>query len=80
MDLFVRTGITRFLLLGARAGARIGPEAGAAHQAIRQARVFTALFLDASAIIAQSLMGYFFGSGQIADARRASGSYASGPP
>ena len=69
-DLFVRTGLlTLFLLLATRAATRIGPDAGAAHQAIRQVWVFTGLFLDASAIAAQSLIGYFFGSGRIGDAR-----------
>ena len=35
--------------------------------------VFTALFLDASAITAQSLIGWFVGSGRIGDARRGAG-------
>ncbi len=74
VDLFIRTGmLTLFLLLSTRAATRIGPEAGAAHQAIRQVWVFTALFLDASAITAQSLIGYFFGSNRIADARKVAG-------
>jgi MATE family multidrug resistance protein len=69
-DMFIRTGLlTLFLLLATRSATRIGPDAGAAHQAIRQVWVFTALFLDASAISAQSLIGYFFGSGRIGDAR-----------
>ncbi len=70
-DMFVRTGaLTLFLLLATRAATRLGPEAGAAHQAIRQVWVFTALFLDAAAITAQSLIGWFVGSGRIDDARR----------
>jgi len=70
-DMFVRTGmLTIFLLLATRAATQLGPEAGAAHQAIRQVWVFTALFLDAAAITAQSLIGWFVGSGRIADARR----------
>ncbi len=57
VDLFIRTGTpTLFLLLATRTATRIGPEAGAANQAIRQVWVFTALFLDASAIAAQSLI------------------------
>jgi MATE family multidrug resistance protein len=69
--MFVRTGmLIIFLLLATRAATRLGPDSGAAHQAIRQVWVFTALFLDASAITAQSLIGWFVGSGQIGDARR----------
>jgi MATE family multidrug resistance protein len=71
MDMFVRTGmLTLFLLMATRAATRLGPEAGAAHQAIRQVWVFTALFLDASAITAQSLIGWYVGSRRIGDARR----------
>ncbi len=63
-NLFIPTGIlTLFLPLGARAATCIGPEAGAAHKTICQVRVFTT----------QSLIAWFFGSGQIADARRAAG-------
>ena len=70
-DLFIRTGLlTLFLLLATRTATRIGPEAGAAHQAIRQVWVFTALFLDAFAIAGQSLIGYFKGSQMIGQARR----------
>ena len=70
-DLFVRTGLlTLFLLLTTRAATRIGPEAGAAHQAIRQFWVFANLFLDAFAVTAQSLVGYFIGSRQVAQARK----------
>jgi MATE family multidrug resistance protein len=74
VDMFVRTGmLTLFLLLATRSATRLGPEAGAAHQAIRQVWVFTALFLDAAAITAQSLIGWFIGSGRIIDARRVAG-------
>ena len=70
-DLFIRTGLlTLFLLLATRAATCIGPEAGAAHQVIRQVWVFTALFLDAFAIAGQSLIGYFKGSQMIDQARR----------
>ena len=62
-DLFVRTGmLTVFVLLTTRAATLIGPDSGAAHQAIRQFWVFTALFLDAYAITGQSLIGYFMGA------------------
>ena len=70
-DLIVRTGLlTLFLLLATRSATRIGPDAGAAHQAIRQVWVFANLFLDATAITAQSLIGFYFGSGRIREARR----------
>lgn len=73
-ELFMRTGLlTLFLLLATRAATRIGPEAGAAHQAIRQFWVFANLFLDAFAITAQSLVGYFVGSRQIEVARKVAG-------
>ena len=70
-DLFVRTGfLTLFLLLGTRTATLIGPEAGAAHQAVRQVWVFTNLFLDAYAISGQSLIGYYIGGGMVSEARR----------
>jgi MATE family multidrug resistance protein len=63
-DLFLRTGLlTAFLVLTTRAATRIGSSAGAAHQAIRQVWLFTALVLDAYAATAQSLVGYFRGAG-----------------
>ncbi|MEZ4641532.1 MAG: MATE family efflux transporter [Chloroflexota bacterium] len=70
-DLFLRTGsLTLFLLLATRVATRIGAESGAAHQAIRQVWTFTALGLDALAVTGQSLVGYFMGSAQVAQARR----------
>lgn len=70
-DLFVRTGLlTVFLLLATRTATQISVESGAAHQAIRQIFTFTALLLDAFAITAQSLIGYFWGSGETPTARR----------
>ncbi len=70
-DLFIRTGmLTLFLLLTTRAATRIGPDSGAAHQAIRQFWIFTALFLDACAISGQSLVGYFMGTRWLAQAKR----------
>jgi MATE family multidrug resistance protein len=70
-DLFVRTGLlTVFFIFTTRAATRIGPDAGAAHQAIRQVWVFTALFLDAFAISGQSLIGFFIGPDRLEQARR----------
>lgn len=73
-DLFLRTGLLiTFLLVATRAANRLGPESGAAHQAIRQVWIFTALALDAYAATAQSLVGYFLGARCHALARRAAG-------
>ena len=69
-DLFIRTGLlTVFLLAATRVATQIGAEAGAAHQVIRQVWFFTALVLEAFATTAQSLVGYFFGSGRMRDAK-----------
>ena len=70
-NLFVRTGLlTVFLVLTTRVATRIGADAGAAHQAIRQVYLFTALALDAYASTVQSLVGYFMGSGSMRWAKR----------
>ncbi|KAA3655853.1 MAG: MATE family efflux transporter [Chloroflexi bacterium] len=70
-DLFIRTGLlTLFLVFTTRTATRIGPDAGAAHQAIRQVYMFTALSLDAYAATVQSLVGYFIGSGSVSWAKR----------
>ena len=70
-DLFIRTGLlTLFLLLATRAATQMGAEAGAAHQVIRQVWFFTALVMEAFATTAQSLVGYFFGSGRMRHAKR----------
>lgn len=70
-DLFVRTGLlTLFLVFTTRTATRIGPDAGAAHQAIRQVYMFTALALDAYAATVQSLVGYFVGGGLVSWAKR----------
>lgn len=70
-DLFIRTGfLTLFLLLTTRSATRIGAEAGAAHQAIRQVWLFSALFLDSFAVSGQSLVAYFVGADRVAEARR----------
>lgn len=61
-DIVLRTALlTAFLVVTTREATRIGADAGAAHQAIRQFWIFTALFLDAFAIAGQSLIGYFVG-------------------
>jgi MATE family multidrug resistance protein len=71
-NLFLRTGLlTVFLLVATRVANRISPEAGAAHQVVRQVYIFTALVLDAFAVSTQSLVGYFVGAGQVGQARRA---------
>jgi MATE family multidrug resistance protein len=73
-DLFVRTGLLNlYLVLATRTATLGGAEAGAAHQAIRQFWVFTALLLDAYAITAQSLTGYFLGASRRDLARRVAG-------
>lgn len=71
-DLFIRTGLlTFFLLVGTRAATRISPDAGAAHQAIRQIWVLANLVLDAFAVSGQSLVGFFIGSRNLDQARQA---------
>lgn len=73
-DLFLRTGLlTGFLLLTTRTATMLGAESGAAHQAVRQFWIFAALGLDALAITAQSLVGYFLGAGWVTQARRVAG-------
>jgi len=62
--------LTLFLLLATRAATQTGPEAGAAHQAIRQVWLLGNFFLDAFAVTAQSLVGYFTGSRQVDQARK----------
>ena len=70
-DMVIRTGsLTLFLLLATRTATELGPEAGAAHQAVRQVWTFTALLLDAYAATAQSLVGYFLGANRLRLARR----------
>ena len=70
-DLFLRTGaLTLFLIVGTREATRLGAESGAAHQAIRQFWLFTALFLDSFAIAGQSLVAFFAGKDRVPTARR----------
>jgi MATE family multidrug resistance protein len=74
VDLFLRTGaLLLFLALATRAANRIGVEAGAAHQAVRQSWVFTAFLLDAYGVAAQSLVGFFLAAGRRDVARRVAG-------
>lgn len=69
-DMFIRTGMLNlFLIYTTRAANQIGPNAGAAHQVLRQMWVFTALTLDAFASTVQSLVGYFIGQGSVSKAR-----------
>ncbi|MGH0031109.1 MAG: MATE family efflux transporter [Myxococcota bacterium] len=73
-DLLLRTGLlVLFISLGTRAATLLGPDAGAAHQAIRQVWLLTALALDAFAASAQSLVGSFLGARMREEARRAAG-------
>ena len=65
-DLFVRTALLNiFLAYTTRVANSISPDAGAAHQVIRQVYVFTALALDAFASTVQSLVGYFVGQDSV---------------
>ena len=70
-DMFVRTGMLNlFLAYTTRSANAISPDAGAAHQVIRQVWVFTALALDAYAATVQSLVGFFVGKSSITQAKR----------
>lgn len=70
-DLFVRTGVLMFfILMSTRVATQIGVNSGAAHQAIRQVWFFAALSMDAMAMTAQSLVGYFLGAKDIDRARQ----------
>lgn len=71
-NMFIRTGLlTLFLLLTTRSATKIGPENGAAHQAVRQTWLMAALWLDAFAVAAQSLVAFYIGSGKRKLAKRA---------
>lgn len=70
-DLALRTAaLLLFMTLSTRAALHISTSAGAAHQAIRQMWMLLAFLLDAYASVAQSLIAYFLGAGQLATARR----------
>ncbi len=70
-DLFIRTSMLMlFVLLTTRLATQAGAEEGAAHQAIRQFFIFSALFLDAFGVTVQSLVGYFIGANDVREAKR----------
>jgi MATE family multidrug resistance protein len=70
-DLALRTGfLLAFQVVATQRANRAGVDAGAAHQAVRQFWIVSALVLDAYAAAAQSLVGYFVGSGELPLARR----------
>ena len=70
-DLFLRTALLlAFVTLAGRAATRIGADAGAAHHIVRSVWMLSAFLLDAFAIVAQSLVGYFLAAGEGAVARR----------
>ena len=74
-DLFIRSAsLTLFVLFATRVATQMGAEAGAAHQVIRQVWFFTALVSESLATTAQSLVGYFVGSGRREYARRVAAS------
>ena len=69
-DMFIRTGMLNlFLIYTTRSANQISPNAGAAHQVLRQMWVFTALALDAFAASVQSLVGFFIGQGSVSNAK-----------
>ncbi|MDQ7037212.1 MAG: MATE family efflux transporter [Anaerolineae bacterium] len=71
-DLFMRSGLLiLFLILATRVANQISVDAGAAHQIIRQIWYFTAFVMEAFAMTAQSLVGYFIGSERVETARKA---------
>jgi MATE family multidrug resistance protein len=70
-DILVRTALlTLFILIATRQATRLGAEAGAVHQGIRQVWMFSVLFLDGVAVAGQSLIAFYVGSRQIDVARR----------
>lgn len=70
-DLFIRTSMLMlFLLFTTRIATQAGAIEGAAHQAIRQFFLFSALFLDAFAVTTQSLVGFFVGASDMHGAKR----------
>ena len=72
VDLFLRAAsLNAFLILGTRKATLISAGAGAVHQVVRSTWFFNALFMDSFAISAQSLVAYFLGTGDRAQARRA---------
>ncbi|MEE3052439.1 MAG: MATE family efflux transporter [Planctomycetota bacterium] len=71
-DMFIRTGsLNVFLALATRTATLAGTQTAAAHQGVRQVWFFTALLLDAYAVVGQSLVAYFLGKGDRAMAKKA---------
>ena len=71
-DMFIRTGsLTLFLALATRKATLASEQTAAAHQAIRQLWFFTALLLDAYAVVGQSLVAYFIARENKSLARKA---------
>lgn len=72
VNLFLRAAsLNAFLILGTRKATLISTGAGAVHQVLRSTWFLNALFLDSFAISAQSLVAYFLGTGELAQARTA---------
>ncbi len=70
-DLFIRSGmLILFLFFGTRVANQMGPQAGAAHQVIRQLWIVAVFIMEAFAETTQSLTGYFFGAKMIDQTRR----------
>ena len=71
VDLVLRAAcLNGFLILGTRKATLIGAGSGAVHQVVRSTWFFNALFMDAFAISAQSLVAHFLGTGERDQARR----------
>ena len=71
VDLFLRAAcLNGFLILGTRQATLIGAASGAVHQVVRSTWFFNALFMDAFAISAQSLVAHFLGHGDRERARQ----------
>lgn len=70
-DVVTRTGaLLFFMLIATRVALSLGPDAGAAHQAIRQVWLLSAFVLDAFAASSHSLVGVFLGQKRKATARK----------
>ena len=70
-DMVTRTGaLLLFMLIATRVALSMGPDAGAAHQAIRQVWLLTAFVLDAFAASSHSLVGVFLGGDRKKTARK----------
>lgn len=70
-DLGLRTAASlAFMLASMWMALQISVEAGAAHQALRQVWMLLAFLLDAFAVSAQSLIGFYVGAGDMLIARK----------